>query len=236
MRVRSTLVSEGGWPFLLAAGIGRLPAATVQLGMLMYVTAIGLGLELAGMTVAAIGLGTAIGATLMGRLVDAFGPLPVVMLATVVQVCGLVGIYFMTPGLVAGDISGLTMLGVAAVVGFANPQVGPITRTHWSHIARRTGQPQLVSRALGYEGAMDEISFIVGPIVASTLVAVLGPTPALWTLVGLIVVGQGVFIAYLAATRSEWPTSSAGGGCSWPACSASCSPPCCVVWRHRSRC
>ena len=74
-----SLVSAGGWPFLLSALVGRLPAATVQLGVLLYVSGAGLGLGLAGLTVAATGLGSAVGAPLLGRLVDRFGPLFVVV-------------------------------------------------------------------------------------------------------------------------------------------------------------
>ena len=47
--------------------MGRQPAAMVQLGLLMYVAASGLGLDLGGLTVAAVGLGTASGATVTER-------------------------------------------------------------------------------------------------------------------------------------------------------------------------
>lgn len=84
-----SLVSAGGWPFLITGLIGRLPAATVQLGVLLYVSGAGLGLGLAGLTVAATGLGSAVGAPLLGRMVDRFGPLPVVVSATAVQLLGM---------------------------------------------------------------------------------------------------------------------------------------------------
>ncbi|WP_305142958.1 hypothetical protein [Kocuria marina] len=57
-----SLATAGGWPFLITALVGRLPAATVQLGLLLYVSGAGLGLGLAGITVAAAGLGSAVGA------------------------------------------------------------------------------------------------------------------------------------------------------------------------------
>lgn len=199
-----SLVQHGGWPFLITSIIGRLPPAMVQLGLLMYVTALGLGLGLGGLTVAAVGLGTAISATLMGRLVDKFGPLPVVSVATLVQVSGLSIIHLLTPGLVSGDTPSAALLVAAGLCGFANPQIGPIVRSHWSHLSRRRNEPVLVSHALGYEGAVDEMSFIVGPIAASFLVAFLGPTPALFTLMGIIIVGQGVFILYLFTDRAAW--------------------------------
>lgn len=208
MGTKPSLVAHGGWPFLITAFIGRLPPAMVQLGLLMYVTSSGLGLGLGGLTVAAVGLGTAAGATIMGRLVDGFGPLPVVIGATLVQSVALFGVHLITPGLMAGTVPHAALLALAGLIGFANPQVGPIVRSHWSHLSRDRGEPRLVSQALGYEGAMDELSFIIGPIAASLLVAGLGPTPALFALLAIIVVGQGVFIAYLVGARAAWARST----------------------------
>ncbi len=212
MTTRPSLVRHGGWAFLVTAVIGRQPPAMVQLGLLMYVAAEGLGLPLGGATVAAVGLGTALSATLIGRLVDAFGPLPVVAAATVVQVSGLAAIRAATPGLVAGTVPHGVLLLLAGLCGLANPQIGPIVRAHWSHLSRARHEPGLVGVALGYEGAMDEMSFIVGPVVASLLVAALGPGPALYTLMAIIVAGQGVFIVHLWFARAEWGHSPAVAG------------------------
>lgn len=129
MGSNASLVQHGGWPFLITSAIGRLPPAMVQLGLLMYVAQVGLGLGLGGLTVAAVGLGTAISATIMGRLVDAFGPLPVVASATLVQVSGLVAIDTVTPALVDGRLPSTVLLALAGVCGLANPQLGPIVRS-----------------------------------------------------------------------------------------------------------
>lgn len=204
MSSKTSLVATGGWAFLVSAAVGRLPAAMIQLGLLMYVSEVGLGLSLGGLTVAAVGLGTALGATVLGRLVDAFGPLPVVLGATLVQTGMLYAIHLCTPGLVAGQLSSGVLLALAGVCGFANPQIGPIVRARWSHLSRSLDDPRLISDALGYEGAMDELSFIVGPIAASILVAVLGPTDALFVLLGCTLVGQGIFIGYLIGLGRAW--------------------------------
>ena len=194
-----SLVSAGGWPFLITAFIGRLPAATVQLGLLLYVTGSGLGLGLAGITVAAVGLGSAVGAPLVGRLVDHFGPLPVVICAALVQLTGLSALLIT----VLNNGPTALVLACAAIIGSANPQVGAIARAHWSGLARRRRQPRLISRALGYETACDETSFILGPVIAGLLVGLMGPNPALLTIMAWVIVGQGLFIAYLARHRGS---------------------------------
>ena len=208
---RPSLIAHGGWPFLIASIIGRLPAATIQLGLLMYVSGVGLGYGLGGLTVAAVGLGTALSSTLMGRLIDTWGPLPVLVVNTLVQVAALFGVHLMTPALVSGSLGSWALLLIAGVAGFANPQVGPIVRSHWSHLARERREPALVRNALGYESAVDEMSFIVGPIVAGLLVGVLGPTAALFWLIAFVIAGQGVFIAYLWLDRANWRHHTRGG-------------------------
>ena len=202
-----SLVKVGGWPFLITGAIGRIPAATLQLGLLMYVTSSGLGFGLGGLTVAANGLGIAAGAPIVGRAADRFGPAPVVLAAIIGQTLGLlmlIAVVAMTP------LPALVLL-CSFVVGAANPQVGPISRAHWSLLARKREEPSLIRVALGYEGACDEVSFVVGPVLASLLVGLLGPDPALWVLLCFTWVGEGIFWIFL-ATRSPQPTASQSAG------------------------
>lgn len=194
-----SLIAVGGLPFLVTALLGRLPASMIQLGLLMIVASSGLGVGLGGVTVAVVGVGTAIGAPVVGRGVDRWGPLPVVVVATLVQVGALLGVLAATTG------STWTLLACAGVVGAANPQVGSVARSRWSLVARRSGQERVLGRAMGYEVAADEIGFVVGPVVAGLLVALLGPVTALWVLVAAAVVGQGAFAAFLRTERHAWP-------------------------------
>lgn len=204
MVTKPYLIERGGAAFLITAAVGRMPAAMIQLGLLMYVASSGLGLDLGGLTVAAVGIGTAFSATTVGRLVDRFGPIPVIAFATIIQVITMAAIWSITPNLIAGTLPRGLLLGFAVVCGAANPQIGPIARSHWSHLSRDLAEPRLIREALGYEGAMDEASFIVGPIIAGLLVSLLGPTVALPTLMGIVVLGQGVFLIYVVVDRSRW--------------------------------
>lgn len=193
------LISTGGWAFLITSAIGRLPASALQLGLLLYVTASGLGFATGGAVVAAVGVGTALGAPVVGRLVDRFGASVVVGVALVLQSIGLIGMHqFVASGSVVG------LLVSAGLVGAANPQIGPIARARWSGLARERNQPDLVRAAMGYEGACDEASFVIGPVLASFLIGGLGPDVALWVLLALVWVGQGIFLIYLITNRQSW--------------------------------
>lgn len=215
---RSTPVSlprAGGWPFLITSFLGRLPASMVQLGYLMVLSSSGRGLAAAGLAVAAVGLGTAIGAPVIGRLVDRFGALRVLSVSTAGSLLGQLAFL---AALVRQEPT-TTLLVCAGLVGFANPQIGAVARTHWSHLAHQLRQPGLVSRALGYEGAVDELGFVIGPVLAGALVGLAGPVPA--TVVVLVATGvlQGLFLVHLwahrgarAAEHTAAPAPQAAGG------------------------
>ncbi|MEL4504641.1 MFS transporter [Luteococcus sp. H138] len=201
----ATLVSAGGWAFLVTAFAARLPSSMIQLGYLMVLNQDGRGMGVGGLAVGAVGLGSAVGAPVVGRLVDSLGPLRVVTGATLVSLLGqavfLIGLTHQAPS--------WQLLVAAAVVGAANPQIGPVARSHWSHLAARLRAPQLVSRALGYEGAVDEIGFVIGPVLASVLVSWLGASSAALAMMALTLVLQGIFVAHLLTTRAHWTVSTA---------------------------
>lgn len=199
-RTDTSLIAIGGWAFLATAFVGRLPSAMVQLGYLMILSQGGRGLAVGGLAVAAVGLGSAIMGPILGRLVDRFGPLPVLSLALALSLLGQACFII---GFTHGSSNAL-LLAFAGLVGMANPQIGPVARSHWSHIAERRELPTLVPRALGYEGAMDEISFIIGPMLSGFLVSSFGATGAALVIGGLTCALMGIFLAYLGATRAEW--------------------------------
>lgn len=206
-----TLVSAAGPAFLVTGFLGRLPAAMNQLGMLLIVSASGRGLGLAGSTVAAVGLGTAAGAPLMGRLADRVGPVRVLTGALTVQTLALAGVL---ASLHLGW-SGAAILACAALLGAANPQAGSIARACWSALARG-GDPARTLRTLrlglGFETAADETSFVIGPVTAGVLVTLLGAQGAVGALMATTVLGEGLFAVWLAAHASLWrgPSGPAG--------------------------
>lgn len=188
-----SLWDAGGGLFLATAFAARTPPAMVQMGLLMILVSAGHSAALGGSAVAAVGLGSAIGAPLIGRANDRFGPARVTTICLVVQLLGLLGCLTA----LAGSWSPFVILALGAVIGAANPQIGAIARARWSRLARRHLDPTLASRAMGYEGAVDEIAFIIGPATASILVGAWGPFGALWALIVWLVVAQGAFLAYL---------------------------------------
>ncbi len=195
-----SLPQIGGWPFLITSFFGRLPNAMVQLGYLMILSQGGRGLAAGGLAVAAVGLGSALFGPFVGRLVDRYGPLRILSSALLFSLVGQ-GLFLFS---ISSGQPTWKLLSFAFLVGSANPQVGPVARSYWSHLARTQNQPRLVVRALGYEGAVDEVSFVVGPMLSGFLVNYLGAIPAGLTIMGLTAVLMTVFLFHLLRTRAVW--------------------------------
>ncbi|NUT35892.1 MAG: MFS transporter, partial [Hamadaea sp.] len=107
--------------------------------------------------------------------------------AAVVDAAALVGVVVVVLGGAAPAVAGL----VAALAGFANPQIGPLVRVRWAHLFGdgsgprsldgRSGSmrshrgPATLSTAFSYEGAADELSYMAGPALVG-LLALAGPS------------------------------------------------------------
>lgn len=198
------LAQAAGVSFLLLGFLGRVPAAFNQLGMLLIVSASGRGLAAAGAAVAAVGIGTALGAPLMGRAVDRFGPVRVIVAGITGQVLALLGVL----GALHAGAQTVVILAGAVLLGASNPQTSSIARACWSGIARRQGDSKVSLRTVhlgfGFETAADETSFVVGPVGAGLLVTFLGAQGAAWALLVLTVAFEGAFALWLAGHSAVW--------------------------------
>ena len=192
-----TLLEAAGPGFLVCAYLGRLPAAMNQLGLLLVVSSAGRSLALAGAVVAAVGLGTAFGAPLIGRLHDHLGAWRVTSGVLLIQTAALVLVWCA----VSRALPDWVILAAGAVMGMANPQAGSVARAVWSSIARATDQParalRIIRIGMGWETAADETSFVVGPVAAGGLVSLLGAQGTVVALAALTLAGEGLFVAWL---------------------------------------
>lgn len=174
--------------YLLFDTTGRLPTAMLPLGMLLHTASVTDSYARAGLVVGALSLGGGIGGPLVGVSADRFGQRPVAVIATVFQVLALAGFLLVEP------LS--LMLLCAGVVGLTNPQVGAMSRARWAALARRhERRAVLTGYAMAFEGAVDETSFVVGPVLVATLAGLLDPVAALsvaWVLALVTQIGFAV--------------------------------------------
>ena len=165
-----------GPAYILVAFLGRIPLAMSQLGVLVLVSSeldsYGAGGAAAGL----LAIANAIGSPLAGALADRIGQRPVVLVQSLVGAAGLAAVVFVTDP----DTPRAVIFAVAAITGFAMPQVGPLARVRWRPITRDEGdQRRLVDAAFSYEGAADEASFVLGPAMIGVLAIIAEPAGAL---------------------------------------------------------
>ena len=165
-----------GPAYIVVAFLGRIPLAMSQLGVLVLVSTTTGRYGLGGAAAGVLAIANAIGSPLAGALADRIGQRPVVLVQSLVGAAGLAGIVAVTDP----EASNAAIFAMAAITGFAMPQVGPLARVRWRPITADAGdQRRLVDAAFSYEGAADEASFVLGPATIGVLALIAEPAGAL---------------------------------------------------------
>ncbi|PWI16175.1 MFS transporter [Streptomyces sp. Act143] len=188
------LRTRGAWTFLLPGFAARQPFAMLTISIVLLVQHTTGSYGAAGAAAAVTGVSMALFAPYSGRLTDRYGQRAVLM-----------------PGVLVHALSGLTLtalalsdaplwaLFVAAVpTGASVPQIGPMVRARWG--VKLQGSP-LMSTAAAFESVTDELTFVVGPLLATALCTAVDPAAGLVTEAALTLIGGLLF----AAQRSTQP-------------------------------
>ena len=146
----------------------------LTVGALTLVTAVTGSFAAGGMSAGAVGIGSALGAPILGALADRRGQRPVLIFAAVfntVAVIALILAAYLVPG--GQDLAAaLPVLAAAFVAGASCPQVGPLARVRWMALTARGGRnadPGDLDTALSYESTADELTFVLGPALVGIL-------------------------------------------------------------------
>lgn len=198
-----------GPAYILVAFLGRIPLAMSQLGVLVLVSSTTGRYGVGGAAAGILAVSNAIGSPLFGSLSDRVGQRPVVLVQSLTGAAGLAGIVVVTqPGAPEPLI-----FAMAALTGFALPQVGPLARVRWRPITRDAGdQRRLVDAAFSYEGAADEASFVLGPALIGVLAIVAEPAGALLAAAVVLAVFGSWFALHPTSALVARSTVAAGAG------------------------
>ena len=192
---RRVLARPGAFAFSSAALVARLPISMVGLGIVLLVEERTGSYGLAGTVSAVFVLAEAAFAVLHGRWVDHYGQSRVLPLA--ISVFG-VGLALMMMA-VEQDWPRAWTYVFAAVAGAALPQVGASVRTRWSHLLDDPAEKQT---AFALEAVLDEVVFVVGPVLVTLLATSWHPVAGLTAALVSGVVGT---FAFAAQRRTEPP-------------------------------
>ena len=172
----------GGAAFSLAGFVARLPISMQTLGIVLLVAAARDSYGLAGGVSATFLVAGAAAAPVLGRLVDRIGQARVLFGALAVHTVGLIGLVV----LVLADAPAWSLFPAAVVAGGSYAQPGSLVRARWSHVL--AGQP-LLPTAFSWESVVDEVIFVVGPVLVTVLATGIAPAAGLLTAYCFTLVG-----------------------------------------------
>ncbi len=170
------LVRTVGPVYVVIAFLGRVPLAMSQMGTLLLVSDATGSYAVAGGAAGALAVANAVGAPVFGSLADRTGQRPVVLGQSLAGGAGLVLLVVVTHS----GASSPVVIATSALAGLAIPQIGPLARVRWGPVLVGTrDRRKLLDAAFSYEGAADELSFVLGPATVGLLAVLVDPSEAL---------------------------------------------------------
>ena len=178
----SRLPLLAGRSFIPLGLFARLPLAMLTVGTLTLVTSVSGSFAAGGSAAGAVGIGSALGAPLLGALADRRGQRPVLLLAAVLNTAAVVALVFAAMSTAAGDFPP-AVLAAAFAAGASCPQVGPLARVRWMSLTANAsgagetagGAARDLDAALSYESTADEVTFVLGPALVGILASLVAP-------------------------------------------------------------
>lgn len=179
----SRLPQLAGRSFIPLGLFARLPLAMLAMGTLTLVTSVTGSFAAGGAAAGAVGIGSALGAPVLGALADRRGQRPVLLLSALLNTLAVLALVFIANTTSeAGDFPPAVLV-AAFAAGATCPQVGPLARVRWMALTASAAGPSAPSggaareldTALSYESTADELTFVLGPALVGILASLVAP-------------------------------------------------------------
>jgi MFS family permease len=186
-KYRAVLSAPGAFGMMSSALVARLPQGMSSLAILLLVRDATRSYAAAGVAVGAFALATATCAPFVGRLVDRFGRSRVLPPIALAQAC-----VYAALALTGGSGAGAApLILLSALAGALLPPIAPIVRVLLREVfedgaARET--------AYSLDAVIQELIWIVGPLLIALLIAFTSPSTAVGLLGVVCVSGTAVFL------------------------------------------
>ena len=166
----------------------------VGIGMVLMVSGLYGSYGWAGAIVASNSIAWAAGNAVLSNLVDRFGQRRVMLPANIVS--NLTLLLLVVAGVLHAPVWLLFL--PAVVCGFTGGSAGAMVRARWNSAVRT---PQQLHTAYSLESTLDELTWIIGPVVAAWLATAVHPAAGLIVPSGLGLTGAFVFYHVLRASE-----------------------------------
>ncbi|WP_186420931.1 MFS transporter [Bosea sp. CS1GBMeth4] len=184
---REIFRAPGTIGFSAAGFIARMPFSMVTIGIVTMLSQARGEYWLAGGVAATFALANAVVAPQISRLVDRHGQSRVLVPATLGTLLALAGLMLAT----RFEAPAWVLFAFAGLAGVA-PSMMAMVRARWTEIYRDT--PHLRT-AFAFESVVDEVIFMIGPVVAIGLSVVWFPEAGPLAATILLAVGMALFLA-----------------------------------------
>lgn len=198
---REVLARPGALAFSAAGALARLPISMVGIGIVLMVSDLYGSYALAGRVSAVYVVTHALCSPQLSRLVDQHGQARVMRPAVAVAAVGITSLV----ALGAARADALLLYGAAVVTGASVGSIGALVRSRWSHLL---DDPRQLHTAYSFESAVDELVFVVGPVLATSLATGVHPTSGLVVPVVALVLGGLWFLGQRATEPPPVPRRS----------------------------
>lgn len=169
---REILSIPGALKFSAAGVLARFPMSLVGISQILMISALYGSYTLAGQVSAVNIVAYAVAAPVLARLVDRYGQSKVMLPSVITSVLGIVGV--MVVAFMRGPAILLYIFTIIA--GAFSGSLGAMVRSRWTGVVENASQ---LHTAYSLESTLDEVVFMVGPILATLLTTSVNPIAGL---------------------------------------------------------
>lgn len=174
--------------FLTATAIGRTPSAMKALSCILLVQQITGSYGMAGLVGATQTLVAALLAPVLARLIDVRGERGVLTWSMLAHIIGVIALIWAA----YSDLPEASMLVGAAIIGGSSVQFGSLSRARW---VRELGRGRGLEKAYSLESMVDELGFVIGPMLVVPLCLQVHPTAGILASMIFTIIGTLMLLA-----------------------------------------
>lgn len=192
---RPILTTPNAWPFILGGFLARVGGAMFGVAAIVMLSQRRDSYSLAGAVSAVAILVLAVAGPVIGRLADKFGQRRAALPFIAISVTGA-----LTTVWLSSQMAAMWTIFLAFGISAITPEIGPMSRARWVHIFR--DEPHNLHTALSFEQVLEELSFVLGPVLAVLLATTFFPEAGV---LGAAILFASGFVVFLLSRATEPP-------------------------------